>query len=398
MSEQYPGGFITKDSPSVTTSSAPGMWTLSQAAGYQKQGLWPLPPFSSFTTGTQVNVATLQLQRSSVATLSASSFLYAYIGYNTGAGTANLYAVVATISGTTITFGTPVIIRSDLSPQGVGCCALSSTSALVTYGNTSSVWSGKALTISGTTITAGSETTAGTTASSGQCVPLTSTTALCIDNYGNKARVATVSGTSLSWGSETTFGSGANYGCVTSASSTTAVVARVSGGGVGLVATALTISGTTITAGTPTTIDASAGNEPFGICAVTPTSVIVAYLNTSSYLKANGITISGTTITVGTPSAPFTAYDANAANYDSGPIIIATSSSQALVASINQSTGHGLGQFLNISGTTVTSSGTSTILAASTRAPTVAYLGSGKAIAGYGQGTTNISAKVLTLA
>lgn len=396
MSEQYPGGFISKNAPTVSTSSAQGMWTLSQQAGYQKQGLWPIPPV--FTAGAQANVATLQMQRSSVGALSSTSFIYAYIGYDTGAGTANLYAVVGTISGTTITFGTPVTIRSGLSPQGVGCCALSSTSALVTYANASSVWAGTALTISGTTITAGSETTAGTAASGGQCVPLTSTTALCIDNYGNKARVATVSGTSLSWGSETTFGSGANYGCVTSASSTTAVVARVSSGGVGVVATALTISGTTITAGTPTTIDASAGNEPFGISAVTPTSVIVAYLNPSGYLKANGMTISGTTITVGTPSAAFTSYNANAGNFDSGPIITAINSSQALVASIDQSvTGYGLGQILSISGTTVTSSITSPILSASTRAPTVAFLGAGKVIAGYGQGTTNISAKVLTL-
>jgi hypothetical protein len=338
------------------------------------------------------------MQRSSIGALSSSSFVYAYVGYDTGAGTGAIYAVVGTISGTTITFGTPAFVRAGLSPQGVGCCALSSTSALVTYGDAGSIWAGTPLVISGTTITVGSQTTTGTVASGSQCVPLTSTTALCVDDYGNKARVATVSGTSLTWGAETTFGSNANYGCVTSASSTTGVVAKVSSGG-GVVATALTISGTTITAGTPTTIDASAGNEPFGICAVTPTSVIFAYLNTAGYLKANGATVSGTTLTVGTPSAAFTAYNANAGNFNSGPIITATSSSQALVVSVDQSTtGYGLGQFLNISGTTVTSSGTSTILAASTRAPTVAFLGSGKAIAGYGQGTTNISAKVLTLA
>jgi hypothetical protein len=41
MSEQYPGGFITKTAPTVTTTSAQGMWTLSQQAGYQKQGIWP---------------------------------------------------------------------------------------------------------------------------------------------------------------------------------------------------------------------------------------------------------------------------------------------------------------------------------------------------------------------
>ena len=47
MSEQYPGGFISKNPPTVSTSSAQGMWTLSQQAEYQKQGNWPATPTSS---------------------------------------------------------------------------------------------------------------------------------------------------------------------------------------------------------------------------------------------------------------------------------------------------------------------------------------------------------------
>lgn len=400
MSEQYPGGWMTRNPPTPNGTTAPGLWTLSQQAGYQKQGLWPIP--SIFIAGAQANVASLQLQRSSISGLSANSFIYAYIGYNTGSGVGDLYAVVATVSGTTITFGTPVLIRSGLSPQGVGCCALSSTSALVTYGNSSSVWCATALTISGTTITAGSETSAGTVASGSQCVPLTSTTALCIDDYGNKARVATVSGTSVSWGPQTSFGSTGNYACVTSASATTGVVANLpySGANSGrLCATALTISGTTITAGSETVVDASPANEPFGISAVTPTSVIVAYLQASTnYLKANGMTVSGTTLTVGTPTAAFTSYNANAGNFNAGPIIAAINSTQALVTTINQSTtGALLGQILTISGTTVTTSATETILSANARAATVTYLGSNKLAVGYGQSSSFVAAKVLTL-
>jgi hypothetical protein len=41
MSNQYAGGFISKTPPTVTTSSAKGMWTLSQQAQYQKAGTWP---------------------------------------------------------------------------------------------------------------------------------------------------------------------------------------------------------------------------------------------------------------------------------------------------------------------------------------------------------------------
>jgi len=42
MSNQYAGGFISKTPPTVTTSSAQGMWTLSQQAQYQKAGVWPV--------------------------------------------------------------------------------------------------------------------------------------------------------------------------------------------------------------------------------------------------------------------------------------------------------------------------------------------------------------------
>lgn len=44
MSKQYPGGFIIKNPTTPTASSAPGMWTLNQAAYYTKQGIWPAPP------------------------------------------------------------------------------------------------------------------------------------------------------------------------------------------------------------------------------------------------------------------------------------------------------------------------------------------------------------------
>lgn len=399
MSEQYPGGWISKSPPTPNGSTAPGLWNLSQQAGYQKQGLWPIPPL--FTLGAQANVATKQLQRSSVATLSSSSFLYAYIQYDTGTGNADLMAVVATVSGTTISYGSPVVIRSGLSPQGVGCCALSSTSALVTYGNASSVWAATAITISGTTITAGSETSAGTTASSSTCVALTSTTALCIDNYGNKARVATVSGTSVSWGPQTSFGSTGNYGYVTSGSSTTAIVANCpySGANSGkLVATALTISGTSITAGSETVLDASPSGDPFGICAVTATSAIAAYpASSTTYLKAVGMTVSGTTITVGTPTTLNSTASAFS-NYDCGPVSAAVNSTQAFFTVLDAVAPYGLnGRVLTISGTNVTSSISSAILGTSTRSPTVTYLGSNKLAVGYGDSTTYISARVVTL-
>jgi hypothetical protein len=45
MSEQYAGGFISKTPPTVTNSSAQGIWTLSQQAQYKKEGVWPFTIF-----------------------------------------------------------------------------------------------------------------------------------------------------------------------------------------------------------------------------------------------------------------------------------------------------------------------------------------------------------------
>ena len=44
MSEQYPGGFITKSPVAPTLAAASGIWTMSQYAQYWNAGTWPGPP------------------------------------------------------------------------------------------------------------------------------------------------------------------------------------------------------------------------------------------------------------------------------------------------------------------------------------------------------------------
>lgn len=43
MSNTYPGGFIIKNPVAPTTSAASGVWTISDAARYNKAGTWPTP-------------------------------------------------------------------------------------------------------------------------------------------------------------------------------------------------------------------------------------------------------------------------------------------------------------------------------------------------------------------
>ncbi len=44
MSRKYPGGIITKNSVTTTTSSARGIWSLDDVASLSRQGLWPRSP------------------------------------------------------------------------------------------------------------------------------------------------------------------------------------------------------------------------------------------------------------------------------------------------------------------------------------------------------------------
>ena len=62
MSNQYAGGFISKTPPTVTTSSAQGMWTLSQLNQYKQSAVWPSypnTPIIGTATATSFNTATV---------------------------------------------------------------------------------------------------------------------------------------------------------------------------------------------------------------------------------------------------------------------------------------------------------------------------------------------------
>lgn len=71
MSNQWPGGVISKTPPTVSTSAASGVWTLSQQAGYQKLGQWPSPPFPISASITFSSAGTFGRTGPSQATLTS---------------------------------------------------------------------------------------------------------------------------------------------------------------------------------------------------------------------------------------------------------------------------------------------------------------------------------------
>jgi hypothetical protein len=181
--------------------------------------------------------------------LSATSVVVVFIA------TTTLYptAVAGSISGTTITWGTPVTLNA-VARGYVQLAAMSSTTALVTYtnGNDSTAFA-VGLTVSGTTITVGTSSSQATTVYT-QLGPLTSTTALSpyANGSNNLIRVITSNGVAAP-----------TYG------------------------TAVTLIASTKTLNTPTIVVLSA------------TSFVAFYNDASSnYFRAGSV--SGTTITLGT--------------------------------------------------------------------------------------------------
>jgi len=134
---------------------------------------------------------------------------------------------------------------------------------------------------------------------------------------------------------------------VTLMDSTHAIAVYLTGSGV--TAVCLTISGTTVTAGTPTSISGSAAQwVDISVCTMDSTHAIVCYTDTgnSSYGTACCLTLSGTTITANTEVV----FESASTSYMS----VCSLSSTTAIASYRNSAFKGAACFLSLSGTTIT--------------------------------------------
>lgn len=144
------------------------------------------------------------------------------VTYSQKGGNNYPYAVVVTVSGTNLSFGTPVsmdsqgqyetIVRYDSNAQKVLC---------IFHGNGNSV-KARVGTVSGTSISFGSEATVSTSGATSGKTSLTFDSnvnkfLMLFQNYGNeliKGTVLTVSGTSVSSGTQFTITGGFNSGAI----------------------------------------------------------------------------------------------------------------------------------------------------------------------------------------
>lgn len=235
-------------------------------------------------------------------------------------------AVVGTVSGTSISFGTPVVFKSAFINDSLSSSYHSVAQKVVIAYNGGT---GKAIvgTVSGTSISFGAEATFET----GGAARISSaydanTQKIVIACQGGAssfgiAVVGTVSGTSISFGSIATFRSNFIFDAtatVYDAASQKIVIVYNSSGGSAIVGT---VSGTSISFGTAVVFDAGGASLVSAAYDSTAQKVVIAYAdgNNSSFGTAIVGAVSGTVISFGFPvvfdsavvNSTATTFDAN---------------------------------------------------------------------------------------
>mgnify|MGYP003637005305 CR=1 FL=1 len=235
-------------------------------------------------------------------------------------------AVVGTVSGDTISFGTPVTFLTSTA-SNIAACYDSVAEKVVVFYTTGTTGYAIVGTVSGTSISFGSAVTYSTQnpaytgasfdTSAGKTV--TAFTAQGGSNYAT-AIVGTVSGTSISFGSAVVFRSAntQEFACVYDTNANKTVIlyreSSVSGAGEGIVGT---VSGTSISFGSAVQFDSSPVTVVRGAYDSLTNQVICAYTKVTTKVVLG--TVSGTSISFGAiVTAPTTeSSNYNAVAYDS---------------------------------------------------------------------------------
>ena len=222
-------------------------------------------------------------------------------------------AVVGTVSGTSISFGTPVVFASTSVKYPSATFDSTNGKVVIAYEDDDASDHGKAVvgTVSGTSISFGSAVTFESAAVSYVGSTFDSTNGKVVIVYQDDANneygtaiVGTVSGTSISFGSPTVYESAEaleNVATFDSTNGKVVVVYRDSGNSNYGTAVVGTVSGTSISFGTPVVYNNANSPTPSATFDSTNGKVVIAYKDygTSQYGKAIVGTVSGTSISFG---------------------------------------------------------------------------------------------------
>ena len=224
-------------------------------------------------------------------------------------------AVVGTVSGTSINFGTPVVFNAGYTQFTAVTFDSSSGKVVIAYQDNGNSDYGTAIvgTVSGTSITFGTEVVFDSSSSSAISVTFDSTNnkAVIVYSDGNNgtygtAIVGTVSGTAISFGTSAVFNQNTDITAVTFDSNSGKVVIafRDVTGSYYLAAIVGTVSGTSISFGSKVVFSTSVFSEFLStVFDSTNNKIVIAYSDAGNSYYGTAIvgTVSGTSISFGTP-------------------------------------------------------------------------------------------------
>jgi len=267
---------------------------------------------ASISFGTPVVFASVNA--SQISTTFDSNLNKVVIAYRNNSSSSKGTCVIGTVSGTGISFGTPVVFASGIA-NGTNACFDSNSNKVVICTRLLSPSQGIAIigTVSGTSISFGTAVVFNSSDTNRfDAVFDTSNNKVVIayrdvgnSGYGT-AIVGTVSGSSISFGSEVVFNSGdtQDIDSIFDSNSSKIVLAYRDGGnsnyGTGIVAS---VSGTSISFGTEVVFTASRANTPSISFDSNINQVVIAYrdVGNSNYGTLVQGKVSGTSISFDTP-------------------------------------------------------------------------------------------------
>ena len=229
-------------------------------------------------------------------------------------------AIVGTVSGTSISFGSEAVYNTATTQYNSAAFDANTGKVVIVYQDTGGAIQSKVATVSGTSISFGTEVQVGGSNSNNSQVVFDSNSNKVVvvfrdgsnSNYGT-GRVGTVSGTDISYGTATVFNSGSSEDihCAFDSSNNKVVIGYKDGGdsdkGNCVVGT---VSGTSISFGSEVTFhDASTNGMDNVVYNSNSGKVFFFYRNASARGKVVSGTVSGTT--VGSFGSEFTYHNAS---------------------------------------------------------------------------------------
>ena len=237
------------------------------------------------------------------------------IAYSDGGNSYYGTAIVGTVSGTSISFGTPVVFESADSYYTSATFDSNSNKVVIAYKDGGNFNYGTAVvgTVSGTSISFGTPVVFESANSSHISATFDSNSNKVViayrdsgNSYYGTAVVGTVSGTSISFGTPVVFES-ANSSNISATfdSNSNKVVIAYSDGGNSYYGTAIvgTVSGTSISFGTPVVFESATSTYISATFDSNSNKVVIAYKDGGNFNYGTAVvgTVSGTSISFGTP-------------------------------------------------------------------------------------------------